>query len=112
MGGIACVLGASLIRPSAGTVPWAELGILAAMMVAAIVGATEARRIVAKRSEAAEETAAPVEGQWMTVMIGEKGAGGTSGQIARPKAPPRNDPERRSLARRARERRQAVGAGR
>ncbi len=99
---IAVGLGACLIRPTSGPIPWAEFGVLATMAVAAILGGKEARRMVLER-ETQVVRAAP--SGWMSVVIGSQGPTDTAGELVEPKAPPRNDPERRGLARRARERR-------
>jgi hypothetical protein len=99
---IAVGLGACLIRPTNGSTPWAEFGVLATMALASILGAKEARRMVLEREP---EFVRAASSAWMTVVIGSQGPADTAGELVEPKAPPRNDPERRALARRARERR-------
>jgi hypothetical protein len=101
---IANALGAALTLTSGRGIGWVDLTVLAAMGGTAIVGANEARRIVASRET---EVATKQDGCWMNVVIGPQGPSETAGVLARPKAPPRGDPERRSLVRRAKERRKA-----
>jgi hypothetical protein len=110
VGLIAVGIAISAARFGGGSVSWGDVAILASLAVTALVGASEARRLVAAR----EHPVAPVErteGAWMKVVIGASGPADTAGAVVVPKAPPRNDPERRSLVRRAEERKHA-GASR
>ncbi|MDB5352711.1 MAG: hypothetical protein JWN86_3958 [Planctomycetota bacterium] len=102
---IVVALGLVLIDPIGRGVGVGDLLILAVMSVTAILGAKEAQRLV----QAREAEVATEPGEWMTVIVGPQGPLETAGQITLPKAPPRNDPERRSLVRRAMEREPAGG---
>ena len=102
--GIAVGLGLCLVRPIGGSIAWADVAVLASLAVASIVGANEARRLVRQRQIEAEVVESIVEPQWMTVIVQAGGPAETAGALVVPKAPPRKDPERRALARRAKER--------
>jgi hypothetical protein len=104
---IAVGLGICLINPIGRGISGGDLAILGVMAATAMIGANEARRLVHAREETKAEVS---DGAWMTIIVGPQGPAETAGQIVKPKAPPRNDPERRSLARRARER-QLTGDG-
>jgi hypothetical protein len=105
-------LGICLIRPVGGSIAWGDLGVLAALAVATFLGANEARRLVRQQqiAPAAEESLA--ETPWMSVIFEASGPADTAGSMVIPKAPPRNDPERRSLVRRAKERRHEAASRR
>lgn len=103
---IAVGLGACLMRPAAGVVPWGDLAILGSLAVASLVGARQAQRLASARAPIAEAVPEPV-GTWMRVVVGEAGPADAAGMVVVPQSPPRDDPERRSLVRRARERRRA-----
>ena len=109
---IAVGLGACLIRPANGSIPWSEFGVLATMAAAAILGGKEARRMTLDREREFDRTAVAARTGWMTVVIGSQGPADTARALVEPKAPPRNDPERRGLARRAKERRVEAGSRR
>lgn len=105
---VAVGLGLFLVRPlPGGGIAWGDVGILAALAATALVGARESRRLLAER----EAVASPA-GRWMTIKIESGGPTDTAGIAETPKAPPRNDPERRSLQRRARERHREGAASR
>ena len=93
-------LGLFLIQPIRHGVTPGDFSILIVLVVTAILGHSASRRLVHAR----ESQSAAANGCWMTIIVGPQGPTETSTTISRPKAPPRNDPERRSLARRARER--------
>jgi hypothetical protein len=101
---IAVGLGACLVRPSGGSLPAGDLAILAMMAATAILGAIEARRLVRARTLDAENPS----GTWHTVIVGTQGPAETSIRRSSPKSPPRRDPERRTLARRANVKQTAV----
>ena len=102
---IALGLGAWLARSSGGTISWSNLAILAAIAVTALIGAGEARRLVVAQA-ATESEDAPIEvvGPWLTVNVNPGGPTDAAGITSVPKSPTRDDPERRSLVRRAEER--------
>ena len=110
---VAVGLGACLIQPTAGEIPWTELAILGAMAVASFLGANEARRLALRQQAqvATEEVPEAVVGPWMTVVVNPGGPADAAGMAQVPKSPTRDDPERRSLLRRAEER-LPVGASR
>ena len=100
-------IGACLARPSSGEpISWSNGAILAAMAVAAVLGASESRRLVAAQQarNVEDEPAREVVGPWLTVRVNPAGPADTAGVDDRPKSPTRDDPERRSLVRRAEER--------
>lgn len=102
-------IGLCLIRPVGRTIPWNDLSILVAMAAASFFGANEARRLSLAQAQASQEAESGVQepevvGPWMTVMVNRSGPADAAGSITHPDAPPRDDPERRSLARRAEER--------
>jgi len=105
VGLVALGLGGWLAKSSAGAISWSDLAILAAMAVTALIGAGQARRLVAQQA-AAEHEEVPVEvaGPWLTVNVNPGGPADAAGIAAVPKSPTRDDPERRSLLRRAEER--------
>lgn len=98
-GCVTLAVGATLIRPAAGSVPWGDLSLLAVLAVTAMVAGTAADRLAPRASPA------PADGRWLTIVVECDGPAGLSGTMARPKVSPRNDPERRSLTRRAHDRR-------
>ena len=104
-------LAACAIRFAGASLSWGDGAILASLAVASLLGASEARRLVAAR-ERVEEPAARAKGAWMKVVIGSSGPADTAGAVVAPLAPPRNDPERRSLARRADKRKAGASARR
>lgn len=106
---IAIGLGLCLVKPVEGTIAWGDLAVLASLAVVSVFGANEAKRLVHQRQFEAETSEVVVEPHWMTVVIQSSGPADTAGVVAVPKSPPRKDPERRSLLRRAKERR-TVGA--
>ncbi len=96
-------LGAALVRTSGQAISVADASVMGIMALTAVVAAKHSRRMVQKQAEAvAGETSS---NGWMTVVVGDAGPADQAGMITQPKAPPRNDPERRSLARRAADRR-------
>lgn len=103
---IAVGLGAYLAKPSdGGPIAWSDAAILASMAVVAMFGAAESRRLVASQMNQSElEPTIEVAGPWLTVMVNPGGPSDASGTIDEPKSPTRDDPERRSLTRRAEER--------
>ncbi len=100
VGLIAVGIGACATRFAGGALSWGDGAILASLGVASLFGASEARRLVADRERAVEPAVRP-RGSWMKVVIGSSGPADTAGAVVVPLAPPRNDPERRSLVRRA-----------
>ena len=111
VGLIAVGLGAWATRFAGATLSWGDGAILASLAVASLLGASEARRLVAAR-ERVDEPVARANGAWMKVVIGSSGPADTAGAVVAPLAPPRNDPERRSLVRRADKRKAAAGSRR
>lgn len=89
------VFGMSQIPASATAVPWADLGLLGALVTTGIV--------MGKRAESRSPRPAILsagEGRWMSVTV-EAGCPPESAGIVSPRpVPPLDDPERRSLHRR------------
>jgi hypothetical protein len=110
IGAIAVGMAALAAKFGGGSISWGDGAVLACLAGASLLGASEARRLVAARGRT-EVPEQRVEGAWMNVVVGSGGPAETAGAVVVPKAPPRNDPERRSLVRRADERRH-VGASR
>ena len=104
-------IAACAMRFAGASLSWGDGAILASLAVASLLGASEARRLVAAR-ERVDELAPRAKGEWMKVVIGLSGPADTAGAIVVPLAPPRNDPERRSLTRRAEKRNVVAGSRR
>ena len=102
-------MGLCLIKPVGGSIALADLAVLGSLGLVAILGAYEARRLVHHHQILLEADSKVVKPRWMTVIVQSAGPADTAGVVVIPKSPPRNDPERRSLTRRARERK-TVGA--
>jgi hypothetical protein len=105
-GCVTLAVGVTLIRPTSGVVPWGDLALLGMLALTAMVAGSAADRL-APRAAAAPASPSPADGRWLTIVVECDGPAGLSGTMARPKVSPRNDPERRSLARRAQDRRPA-----
>ncbi|HWE37364.1 MAG TPA: hypothetical protein VG406_12420 [Isosphaeraceae bacterium] len=99
-GCVALAVGVTLIRPSAGVVPWGDVALLGLISLTAMVAGTAADRLAPRAP-----VPSPADGRWLTIVVECDGPAGLSGTMARPKVSPRNDPERRSLTRRAHDRR-------
>jgi hypothetical protein len=96
---IALALGSVLIRPQSGEIPWSGLALLGAMASTAWIGGRFADRM------APVACASNRDGRWMHISIEFEGPGDTSERRADPIDSPQSGPERRQLARLARQQR-------
>ena len=100
-GCLAIGLGATLIRPMAGALPWGDLALLAGMATVACLGASQARKLARARGL---EVSTP-EGRWVSIVVECENPSDSAGQVSRPKVSPHPMPERRGLTRLAGDRR-------
>ncbi|MBX6312496.1 MAG: hypothetical protein IRY99_06190 [Isosphaeraceae bacterium] len=106
VGCLVLALGATLVRPAAGGVPWAALAVMGLLTASAVAGGELARGMEPRPRTPC--TLAGAEGHWMTIVIFPGGPADAAGTVVRPRVSPRNDPERRRLGRLAGERRREV----
>lgn len=97
MGGLILALGATLARPTAAGFPWTDGLLLAGLVFSAQVAASWADAH-APRPEA---TATAPAGRWARIIVDGSGPADGTGRAVRVPAPPRRDPDRRRLSRRA-----------
>jgi hypothetical protein len=94
VGCVALALGSTLIRPTPGTIPWAELLVLGGLAAAAVFVGSYADQLAGTPRVATDA------GRWVSIMVECEGPTGPAEVRVRPRVSPRRDPERRSLFRR------------